>query len=148
MAFPSGFVSRTDSHPRSRSFLTSWPKPRILPYVTCFEEFSVPSLDDFVGDDRDELLLCPIRALRKYLSQTEQYRLGIEGLFMSTGPVKRVSRNTISFWLPSVISMAYSSASEEDCSPLRVRAHEVSKVATSLHFDRNCTVHQVLKAGT
>ena len=25
-----------------------------------FEEFSVPSLDDFVGDDRDELLLCPI----------------------------------------------------------------------------------------
>ena len=37
-----------------------------------FEEFSVPSLDDFVGGDRDELLLCPIRALRKYLSQMEQ----------------------------------------------------------------------------
>ena len=35
-----------------------------------FEEFSVPSLDDFVGNDRDGLLLCPIWALRKYLYQT------------------------------------------------------------------------------
>ena len=114
-----------------------------------FEEFLVPSLDDFVGDDRDELLLCPIRALRKYLSWTEQYYPGIEGLFISTGRhKKRVSRNAISFWLHSVISSAHSFASEEDCRSLRVRAHEVRKVATSLLSKRNCTVHQVLKVGT
>ena len=29
-----------------------------------FEEFTVLSLDDFVGDDREKFLLCPIRALR------------------------------------------------------------------------------------
>ena len=28
-----------------------------------FEEFSVPSLDNFIGDDQDELLLSPIQAL-------------------------------------------------------------------------------------
>ena len=68
---------------------------------------------------------------------------------MSTGRVKkRVFRNTISFWLRSVISMAHASASEEDCCALRVRAHEVRKVATSLLFKRNCAVHQVLKVGT
>ena len=62
-----------------------------------FKEFSVPLLDDFTGDD---LLLSSIRALRKYLSRTEQFRSGIEGLFVSAGHVKkRVSCNTISFWL-------------------------------------------------
>ena len=111
-----------------------------------FEEFSVPSLDDFIGDDRDKLLLCPIQALRKYLLRTEQYCPGIKGLFVSTGRVKkRDSRNMIYFWLCSVISMAHASASEEDCHSLR--AHEVGKVATSLLFKRNCMVHQVLKAG-
>ena len=61
---------------------------------------------------------------------------------------KRVSRNIISFCLQSVISLAYASASEEDCWSLRVRAHEDRKIATSLLFKRNCAVHQVLKAGT
>ena len=58
-----------------------------------FEEFTIPSLDDFVGGDRDELL-CPICALRKYLSWTEHFRPGIESLFVSTGHIKkRVLRN-------------------------------------------------------
>ena len=58
-----------------------------------------------------------------------------------------MSRNTISFWLHSVIFLAHASASEEDCHSLRVRAHEVRKVATSLLFKRNCAIPQVLKAG-
>ena len=112
-----------------------------------FEEFSVPSLDDFVGDDRDELLMCPIRALRRYLSRMEQYRPGIEGLFISTGRREmRVSRSTISFWLRCVISMAHAYASEKDCRSLGVRADEVRKVAMSLLFKRNCSVHQILKS--
>ena len=34
-------------------------------YDLHFEEFLVPSLVDFVGGDRDEMLLCPIRAIKK-----------------------------------------------------------------------------------
>ena len=50
---------------------------------------------------------------------------------MSTGVrKKRVSRNTISFWLLSVIFFAYSLVSEEDCRDLQVRAHEIRNVAT------------------
>ena len=47
-------------------------------------EFTVPSLDDFVGGDRDKLLLCPITALRKYLAQPRKYYPDIFGLFVST----------------------------------------------------------------
>ena len=54
-------------------------------------------MDDIVRGDKEELLLCPIQALREYLSQTEHFCPGIEGLFVSTGRVKkRVSLNAIS----------------------------------------------------
>ena len=130
-------------------FLTLWLRPRILSFLTRFEEFLIPFIDDFVDGDRDELLLCPIRALHKYLSRTEQYCSGIEGLFASTGRHKKqVSCNTISFCLCWVITLALTSAPEEDCRCLRVRAREVRKVATSLLFKSNYVVHQVLKAGT
>ena len=79
----------------------------------CFNKFTDLSLDDFVDSDRDELLLCPIRAFHKYLSWMEQYCPEIKDLFISTGMRKiRVSCNTISFWLRSVISFANSSVSE------------------------------------
>ena len=107
-----------------------------------FNEFTVPSLDDFVDGDRGELLLCSIRDLRKYLSWMEECRPGIKGLFVLVGRhKKRVSRNTISLWLHSVISLAHASA-------LRFKAHKIRKVAMSLLFKRNCVVHQSLKVGT
>ena len=53
-----------------------------------FDEFTIPSLDDFVDGDRDEFLLCPIRALCKYLSRSEQYHPDIKSLFLSTGTVE------------------------------------------------------------
>ena len=48
---PSGFVIRMVGGPALLcSFLTSLPKHRILLCLTlCFEEFTIPSLDDFVG---------------------------------------------------------------------------------------------------
>ena len=35
--------------------------------------FCVRSLNDFMGDLPDELLLCPVRALRSYLSRTASF---------------------------------------------------------------------------
>ena len=114
-----------------------------------FKEFSVLSPNDFVGGVQDKLLLYLIRALRKSLSQMEQYHPGFEGFFVLTGRrKKRVSHDTISFWLHSVITLAHASALEEDCRSLRVTAHKVRKVLTSLLFKRNCAVHQILKVVT
>ena len=46
----------------------------------------------------------------------------------------RISRNTISFGLGSVISMANASTSVVHCRLLQVKSHEVRKVATSFLF--------------
>ena len=39
----------------------------------CFEEFTISSLKDFINKDRGELLLFPVRVLKYYLSEIEQY---------------------------------------------------------------------------
>lgn len=74
-----------------------------------FEEFSMPSLLDFVNGDQEELLLCPVIAVKRYL------RSIVDGLFVSTGRWKvRVAHSaihTIFFWLRSVIRHTYSSTS-------------------------------------
>ena len=96
------------------------------------------------GVERDKLLLCSMRAMKKYLSQTEQYYPDISDMFFCMSERKeRVSLNTISFWFRSVVNHAYASVSENDCRSLRVR-----KVAMSLLLRRNCAIYQVLKAGT
>ena len=117
-------------------------------YDPRFEEFEVPSLRDFTGDDPDEMLLCPVRAVRQYLKRTRQLRPACNRLFIATGRNKKeVSKNTISFWLREVIKKAYHS-SEGGVDLPRVRAHEVRGIAPSLLFKRNFAVEQVLKAGT
>ena len=79
----------------------------------------------------------------------EKYRLGISSLFVYSSQCKRrVSCNTIYFWLQLVINHAYVYASDEDCLPLWVKAQEVWKIATSLLVRRNCAIHEVLKAVT
>ena len=42
-------------------------------YDPGFEEFTNSSMADFVDEDRDKMLLCPIGAPKKYLSRTEQF---------------------------------------------------------------------------
>ena len=106
-----------------------------------FEEFLIPSLDDFVGGDRDELVLSSIGALRRCLSCTEQYHSEFLNLFISmTEKKKQVFWNIILFWTRSIISHAYGSAFNEDCRLVRVKAHEIRKIAASLLFGRNWRV--------
>ena len=71
----------------------------------------VHSLDDFVGDLPEELLLCPVRALRLYLSQTSSIPSRPRALFVSPrSPSRPLSKNALSFFLRDVIAEAYSSS--------------------------------------
>ena len=111
-----------------------------------FESFSIPSLRDFSGGEQDEMLLCPVRAVRQYLRRTRSFRPEFPRLFLSTGlRRKMVSRNTISFWIREVIRKAYLSAGEDP--PARIRAHETRGIGPSVAFKRNYAVGQVLRAG-
>ena len=52
--------------------------------------------------------LCPVRAVRRYLDCTSQHRPRCERLFVTSGRTKKeISKNTVSFWLRKVISLAY-----------------------------------------
>ena len=116
-------------------------------YDERFSSFSVPSLDDFVGSDPEELLLCPVRAMKTYLSRTQAFRPQLKSLFISTlKKPKVVAKNTISFWLREVIRRAYQSNNSIEI-PKSIRIHEIRAIAPSLLFDRNFEISQVLKAG-
>ena len=113
-----------------------------------FEEFSIPSLVGFVGEDEEDRLLCPVRAVSYYLDRVAPVRpAGSSRLFLSTGRVKKeVSRNTVSFWIRHVIRRAYDQVSESDRVLSRVSVQEVRAVATSVLFKKNLSVVQVRRA--
>ena len=49
-------------------------KQNLSVYDSCIDEFTLPSLADFVDGDRDEMLLCPIRTIKRYLIRIEQFK--------------------------------------------------------------------------
>ena len=119
--------------------------------------FCVRSLDDFVGDLPEELL-CPVRALRSYLSCTSSLVLRPRTLFVSPrSPSRSLSKNALSFFLRDVFSRAYSSSSSSTSSfgpsssasaPSSSRANSVRGVATSWAFARNASLPSILAAAS
>ena len=120
--------------------------------------FCVWSLYNFVGDLPDELLLCPVRALRSYLTRTSSLVSRPRTLFVSPrSPSRSLSKNALSFFLRDVISRAYSSSSSSASSsrpsssasaPPSSRAHSVCGVATSWAFARNASLSSILAAAS
>ena len=110
-----------------------------------FWSFSVPSLDDFVGGEEEEMALCPVRAIRTYLKRTRHLRPQAKRLFVSTkDSLKPISVNSISCWIKEVIRRAY--GNDRAICP-RAKAHELRAVGTSLVFRKNLSLNQVLQAG-
>ena len=113
--------------------------------------FCVRSLNSFVGNLPDELLLCPVRALRAYLSRTSSVMPRPRTLFVSPRSTSRsLSKNALSFFLRDVISRAYSSSSSSSAvsAPSSALAHSVRGVATSWAFARNASLSSVLAAAS
>ena len=110
--------------------------------------FEVKSLDDFVGDMREELSLCPVRALRHYIKRTSASSTRPRNLFVSPRcPWKAISKNAISFFIREVIREAESSLSDPGPSA-RQGAHSVRGMATSTAFLNNLSISKVLEAAT
>ena len=102
--------------------------------------FLVRSLSDFAAGLDDDLLLCPVRALRIYLDRTLSLAPGRHSLFISPRcPTRAMSKNAVYFFLCKVIHGA-------EVGP--VRAHDVRSVSTSVAFHRNWSVSAVLDAAT
>ena len=112
-----------------------------------FESFTIPALPKS-RDSPNGRLLCPVHAVKHYLTRTAQHRPLCERLFVTSGRTKKeISKDTVSFWLRRVISRAYQLSGKPllTSSPL---AQETRGIASSLIFKKNYAVSQVLKAGT
>ena len=109
--------------------------------------FLVRSLSDFAAGLEDDLLLCPVRALRIYLDRLSTLSPLRRRLFMSPSrsrPSRPLLKNAISFFLRDVLSNAGASRPEVG----RLRAHDIRSVSTSVAFHRNWSVSSVLESAT
>ena len=139
-------VSRAVSFVRSDSCLSCVPE-----FVAKTESLSnhlprsflVASLSDFAAGLDDELLLCPVRALRICLDRTSSSLP--RRLFVSPRrPSHELSKNAISFFLQEVIHGAGAGRPEVGS----VRAHSIRGVSSSVAFHQNWSVASVLESAT
>ena len=69
-------------------------------------------------------------------------------LFISfgSGELVKVCKNTISSWVRETIKEAHKNCSEESLSSLKVNAHEVRAIGTSIAFFGNTAMEEVMRA--
>ena len=91
-----------------------------------------------------------LSALKYYLKRTQSCRPSCNRLFVSAFSHKQraVAKNTVSFWIRSVIRGAYENVPEEDRRLLKIKPHEVRAMASSLVFKKTCALSQVMDAGS
>ena len=99
-------------------------------------EFNIKSLNSLT-DDYSELLLCPVRAVKKYLSMTKSKNRSNKLFVSPTDFSKPLSKNAISSFLREVIRNAFQNIPDESRKLTRVHAHEIHAVATSFRFKYN-----------
>ena len=120
------FVAKTESAIR--------PLPR---------SFEVKSLGDFAAGLPEDLLLCPVRSLSAYLTQTSGIVNRPCRLFISSKcPSRAMSKNGISYMLREVIVQSGASSQSGQVP----RAHSIRGIATSSAFFRNWSLRSVLEA--
>ena len=107
-------------------------------------EFLLSSLSEAVGHQDEERLLCPVRALRWYLDRTRNPSRP-RHLFLSVrDPSRPLSKAALSFFLRQLIRSAHKDFPDHLAPALRVRAHDIRGVATSLLWSLNRAVSDVM----
>ena len=97
-----------------------------------------------------ERTLCPVRALKFYLTATKGIRAGRSQLFLPIKETKKtnVSKNTISRWIVEAIKLAYITVDKlEELRRLhQIRAHKVRAITTSIDAWRQVSLGAILES--
>ena len=110
--------------------------------------FPITSLSDFVGNMEEELLLCPVRCLRRYIQVMSSLRPHPRTLLVSPrNPCRALSKKALSFFLREVITQASDSLGDPGPS-IRPRAHSIRGMATSAAFLQNVSIKHILEAAS
>ena len=110
--------------------------------------FTIHALNKLVPSGEDELL-CPVRALRRYLAYTESYRGDRTKLFLNRRHSSRVDvgKPTVSRWIREAIIACYDMVAPEDrAEALGAHAHQVRGLAASMCVARNRPIKEVMSA--
>ena len=108
--------------------------------------FKVIGLKDLTGD-MVERKLCPVRALKYYLQRLSNIRGSHNNLFCSVAnPSRPLSKNAIAYFLKTVIKEAHEAFNEIDENILKVKAHEIRAMATTLAFKKNISLDNIIQA--
>ncbi len=125
------------------------PRPGYVPKVptTPFRD-QVVNLQALPSEEADPALalLCPVRALRIYVTRTRSIRSS-EQLFVCHGGQqkgKAVSKQRLAHWIVEAVALAYQSQGEP-C-PLGVRAHSTRSVASSHALAHGASLADICRA--
>ena len=136
------------------SGVSLWPNPSFLPKVvnpqTVNQVIEISSFHPESAPTGDNLgNLCPIRALRTYVTRTQSLRHTHSQLFVCYGGVKRgnpVSKQRLSHWVVDAIAQAYDSQSLPV--PGNLVAHSTRSMATSWAALRGVSVAEICAAAS
>jgi hypothetical protein len=120
-------------------FLTKTQLPNQIP-----QPFVIPSLSKAEGKSVSGMKLCPVRAVRQYLKLTRPIRGKRKRLFIPCRGDRDLAKATLSRWIILAIRRAYRSVSSNDCTRLKVKAHEVRAVSASWAFANRVSLDQVM----
>ncbi len=125
------------------------PRPGYVPTVpTKPFRYQVVNLQALPSEEADPALalLCPVRALRIYVTRTRSVRSS-EQLFVCHGGQqkgKAVSKQRLAHWIVEAVALAYQSQGEP-C-PLGVRAHSTRSVAPSHALVHGASLADICRA--
>ncbi|MPC60842.1 hypothetical protein E2C01_054901 [Portunus trituberculatus] len=122
------------------SFIPNFLAKTQCPGQHSFDEFTIPTLLDFVIEDKIDHLLCPVQAVCEYLDKTRDCWPACSRLLVMVSDPRRAVH-------PHTLSKAYVSVSEVQSLILKVNAHEVRAIATSALFRKVKSLDLVLNAG-
>ena len=131
------------------------PNPAYVPKVmdtsySCLSmEFSAFHPPPFTSEEQRRLhTLCPVRALRAYVSRTLSFRKA-DQLFVSwSGPHKGkpITKQRLSRWVVEAIALAYSAKGLE--APVGLHAHSTRGVATSWALFKGVSLQEVCESAS
>ena len=116
-----------------------------------FQSISIPALGPSLSPDlTEDRSLCPVRAIKIYLSKTESKAKDKKLLFIAYKQGHRgdIHKNTLSGWIRKLIKFVYNTASGDVLPLANLSVHEVRAQAASLAFRGNVDIEDLLRACT
>ena len=108
----------------------------------CLDDILVQNLARTVKFNDFNRLLCPVRALKRYLKVTEPIRENRKRLFLPLKGDHDVTKGSISGWISYTIRLAY----KKSIALLKINSHELRALSASWSYMKKFPIEDVIKA--